>query len=385
MTIKGINLGGWLMMEGYILAGRNIPESSFKKEFAKKYGAKGLAEFERLFRDNFISEADFKNISDMGANTVRLPFNCRLIETRPYKYDKQGLAYLEKALSWADKYGLKIILDLHAAPGAQNQDWHSDSNGKAMFWKKQEFQDRACALWQALADKFKDSPAILGYDILNEPVLAKSKKEVLIRFYQAAVKAIRQVDKKNKIFLEGNTWATDIEGLEAALSDNVGISIHSYAPLEYTFNLVPCQSFPGRSGGCVWDENILLKHLSQYADFAKKNKTDIWVGEFGINWRGGFYGEEKYLAGIFKAFQKLSFGYTYWTYKAVANSVFPDGVYQFTVNPGYVRREGPVYGWENYLELWEKEKKEIIDFWKTENFYLNQKLSAILTKDFRVD
>jgi endoglucanase len=385
VIIKGINIGGWLMMEGYILAGRNISESSFKKEFVKKYKAKGLIEFEKAFRDNFISEDDFKNISQLGANTVRLPFNHRLIESKPYKYDRQGLAYLEKALSWAAKYGLKVILDLHAAPGSQNNDWHSDSDGSAMFWKTQGFRDRACALWQVLADKFKDSPALLGYDILNEPVLDKNKKAVLIKFYQDAVNAIRKVDKKNKIFLEGNTWATDIEGLEAVLSDNIGISVHSYVPLDYSFNFVPGQSFPGISGYCDWNEDILLRHLGRYAEFAQKNKIDIWVGEFGINWRGGFYGEGKWLESNLNAFQKFSFGYTYWTYKAVANSVFPDGIYQFMGNPKYVRREGPIYGWENYLEFWGKEKKEIIDFWKTENFQLNQKLSAILSKDFRAE
>jgi endoglucanase len=383
VIIKGVNIGGWLMMEGYILAGRNISESVFKREFTKKYKAKGLVEFEKFYRDNFINEIDFKNISQMGANTVRLPFNYRLIEIKPYKYDEQGLVYLEKSLNWANKYGLKVILDLHAAPGSQNHDWHSDSDGRAMFWKTPQLRDRACALWQLLSGRFKDKPALLGYDILNEPVLDKSKKAVLIKFYQDAVKAIRQTDKKNKIFLEGNTWATDINGLKAVLSDNVSISIHSYVPLDYAFNFVPGQSFPGKSGGGVWSEEVLLRHFSQYSKFAQKNKTDIWVGEFGINWRGGFYGEDKWLNSVLKAFKKFSFGYTYWTYKAVTNNVFPDGIYQFSGNSKYIRREGPVYGWENYLEFWGKEKKRIIDFWRTKNYTPNQGLISILAKNFK--
>ncbi|MCK9615502.1 MAG: hypothetical protein M0R48_08365, partial [Candidatus Omnitrophica bacterium] len=99
MRLKGVNLGSWLLMEGYILGGRNIAESIFKQNFKKTNGTAALCEFERLFRDNFIKEEDFKNIAQMGANCIRLPFNYRLIKTN-------GLSYLKKALMLADKYDI---------------------------------------------------------------------------------------------------------------------------------------------------------------------------------------------------------------------------------------------------------------------------------------
>ena len=48
--LRGVNLGGWLMMEGYILHGRNIAERIFKAEFKKRWGQKDLATTNRKNR-----------------------------------------------------------------------------------------------------------------------------------------------------------------------------------------------------------------------------------------------------------------------------------------------------------------------------------------------
>ncbi len=47
IVLKGVNLGGWLMMEGYILGAPNNPEQAFKREFVKKLGPRTLAAFEK--------------------------------------------------------------------------------------------------------------------------------------------------------------------------------------------------------------------------------------------------------------------------------------------------------------------------------------------------
>ena len=103
------------------------------------------------------SEQDFKTVADWGMNVIRIPFNCRLIETKPYQYSVQGLSYLDNAVRLAKKYGLWVILDLHAAPGAQNHDWHSDSLGKAELWTKKINRIKTYALWERIADRYKDS------------------------------------------------------------------------------------------------------------------------------------------------------------------------------------------------------------------------------------
>ena len=77
--LRGINLGGWLMMEGYIIGGRNISEHIFKAKLAKIYGQDFVSEFTRKFRQAFITDQDLLQIKELGFNCVRLPFNYRLL------------------------------------------------------------------------------------------------------------------------------------------------------------------------------------------------------------------------------------------------------------------------------------------------------------------
>lgn len=381
--IKGVNLGGWLLMEGYILGGRNIPESEFKKEFKKIYGQEELKDFERIFRDNFIKEEDFKNISLMGANSIRVPFNFRLIEKKPFVYSQDGLSYIDKVLSWAEKYNLGVILDLHAASGSQNCDWHSDSQGKALLWEDETYQERTYSLWEEIASRFKDSPVLIGYDVLNEPVISNKYINRLKKFYQKVIRRIKAVDKKHSIFIEGNKWAQDIDFLKDLIESNISISIHTYQPLNYTFNFRPFYKFPGAIDGQLWNLRKMFEYLKPYADFSKRQKVKIYVGEFGINWRGGYWGELEWLESMLKVFEEFGFDYTYWTYKAVSQSSFPDGLYQYIPNNNFIRKEGPTLGWENYLLLWKKEKGKIMDFWQTKNCVANEQLIFKLKQFFR--
>ncbi|MBU1061285.1 MAG: glycoside hydrolase family 5 protein [Candidatus Omnitrophica bacterium] len=375
ISLRGVNLGGWLMMEGYILCGRNISEKSFKRQMVKYYGKKRLEGFTLAFRDSFIKEDDFKNISALGMNCIRLPFNFGLLE------EKNGIDFLEKALSWCEEYNIYCILDMHAAPGCQNSDWHADSDGESFLWGDIAYQKRFFKLWQFIADRFKDREIIAGYDVLNEPVIRKQPKKILRNFYKEAVKCIRQVDRKHIIFLEGNFWAQILEDIEEPFTDNLSYSIHYYHPLDFTFNFQRGLAYPGKIQGKDWNRERIKRDLESYYRFGKKWGIPIFVGEFGVNLRcEKCAGSVSWLKDILEIFDEFDFHWTYWTYKSIANSVFPDGIYQYLLNPPWVRREGPIYGWENFYSLWKGREEEIVRSWETQYFEKNRFLSDLLHK-----
>ena len=95
MAFTGINLGSWLNPEGYILGGRNVP------------------------------------------------FH--------HRHVRNDVAILKKALGWAAVHGIKVILDLHAPPAAQNFDWHSDSDGAARLWDDAQGRKATVDLWHRIA------------------------------------------------------------------------------------------------------------------------------------------------------------------------------------------------------------------------------------------
>ena len=383
VRLRGVNLGGWLMMEGYILHSLNRPVKVFKSALKKALGSEECREFDIAFRDNFIVEDDFRRIAELGLNCVRVPFHYGLIEKTPYRYGTEGLAVLDRVVAWAKRFRLWVILDLHAACGSQNHDWHSDSRGKAGLWASPAFQQRTLALWAFLAGRYKDDPTVAGYDLLNEAVVSDARQ--LTDFYRKLIAGIRKVDPHHLIFVEGNSWATDLSCLDPLTDQNLVYSVHAYEPLDFTFNFVPSLRYPlkQRKPGASFTKKSLRRILSRYHDFAESRQRPLLVGEFGVNYRDGLYGEDVWLEDILDVFHEFKFHWTYWTYKAVKNSVFPDGVFSYYGNPSWVRREGPLLGWDNYAAAWPRHRDAMRRSWQTAEFKPNRKLSAVIKKAAR--
>ena len=97
------------------------------------------------------------------------------------------------------------------------------------------------ALWQKLAERYKDEPAIAAYDIINEPNWGFADRNdkhgcnetgnaPLRTLLERTTRAIREIDKRHMIVIEGNCWGNNYRGvLDAGLwDDNLVLSFHKY-------------------------------------------------------------------------------------------------------------------------------------------------------------
>lgn len=69
---------------------------------------------------SWITESDFGEIAGAGLNFVRIPIGYWSVS--PVNGDPQvqgAYPWLGKALDWAQGAGLKVMIDLHGAPGSQ--------------------------------------------------------------------------------------------------------------------------------------------------------------------------------------------------------------------------------------------------------------------------
>ncbi|MBU0880689.1 MAG: glycoside hydrolase family 5 protein [Candidatus Omnitrophica bacterium] len=384
VVLRGVALGGWLMMEGYILGGRNLPEKVFRQEFEKTLGKEALEEFTKSFRRSFINEYDFNLIKEWGANCVRLPFNYRLIEyeDRPFSLNEEGLRVLDNAVKWCQDHGLYCILDMHAAPGAQNPDWHSDCVGKPELFTSDANKERYARLWHFLASHYKDVSAVAGYDILNEPVIDIHKEKELKELYLRVTKEIRDIDTRHIIFLEGNIFGQRLDFIGKPEDENTAFSVHAYPITDYVFNFEKDLTYPGRVYNIPWSRKSLDLISLPYRMLADKVNVPLFVGEVGINWRGGHYGELKWTKDLLDVFERYGISWTYWTYKSVATAIHPDGIFRYVKSPEWVNHKGPLTGLETFSSAWPKHKSRMAASWKTENFKRNDQLYALLKKYF---
>jgi glucan 1,3-beta-glucosidase len=177
--IKGVNLGSWLVLEKWIVPslfnGLNATdETSFCLELA--------SEAETVLKkhwDTFIIEEDFKWIAERGLNAVRIPVGHWIFGPHypyhhkynglDYPYVKGGIYVLDRAFDWAEKYGILIQIDLHAAPGCQNGYDHGGISGICDWAANQDYITHSLYIIETLAKRYSTRKALHSIHVLNEP------------------------------------------------------------------------------------------------------------------------------------------------------------------------------------------------------------------------
>jgi endoglucanase len=341
--LRGVCLGGWMNLENFI-NGYPGSEHGLRAALADAIGpSRAHFFFERLL-DYSVGEADIAFLSELGVNTVRLPLNYRHFESDldPFQILEAGFERLSQALGWCEKHGLYAILDLHALPGWQNPDWHSDNSSRhALLWHSKHFQDRFVSLWEEIARRYRGNSTVAGYNVMNEPVSGVPRGRFTQRYrtdwtalnsvYRRVVTAIRRIDPEHIIFLEGDLYSTRFTGLDAPFAENLVYSSHNYTATGFG----PGQ-YPGLIGGEEWTAARQAESFQEQEGtrFCTEHQVPLWVGEFGSVYNGIAAEVPDRLRALddqIAVFERFGAHWTAWTYKDVGTmgwvTVAPESEY----------------------------------------------------------
>jgi endoglucanase len=295
---RGVGLGNWLLPEGYMWRfGDDLASPrQIEARIVHLVGAERAASFWNRFRSEFITEVDFAMIAGEGFDHVRLPINSRALIADNGVLVEDGFAVIDRAVDWSERYGLRILLDMHGAPGGQTGTNIDDSpRGIPELFMDAAYRAQTVALWRELALRYRDRESVLGYDLLNEPLPDEWQyryNDELVTLYQELTSAIREVDDTHLIMYEGSHWATNWAPLRDRFDDNQALQFHRY--------------------WCPPDESS----IEPYLEARDALDTPIYMGEGGENTPAWIYAATR-------LYERHGIGWNFWPWKKLATRTSP--------------------------------------------------------------
>lgn len=367
MKVKGVNLGNWLVLEKWMSPALFEGTTAEDEYYLPRQLSKEVYEARiQIHRSEYITERDFVRIKAMGMEAVRIPVPYFIFGDRePFI---GCVKELDKAFCWAEKYGLKILIDLHTAPMGQNGFDNGGICGVCKWSKCSDEVDFVLSVLERLAKRYGQREGLWGIEVLNEPITEKAWKlmdvpnrypavdkemaegsgpntlEFLREFYQKAYDRIREYMPKEKyvVIHDGFELLAWKDFMREEKYVNVVLDTHQYLMM-------------AEADGC---EQTLEAYLSYIQEYYEKEIEEmekyfpVICGEWclfnslacGCDTKGG----QSVLNGVegnteetlsekekkeiyrvvadaqIKAWNKGS-GYFYWSYKLLTDTVNDDG------------------------------------------------------------
>ncbi|MEI8201048.1 MAG: cellulase family glycosylhydrolase [Eubacteriales bacterium] len=303
ILLRGFGLGGWLLPEGYMwqLYTKCDRPRRMEEMIETLCGKEYADSFWNRYLNTYITEADICRIAGEGFNCVRLPLNARHL----YKYQNGRRTFIPDMLErvddlirWCRKYGVYVVLDMHAAPGGQTgQNIDDSEDDLPRLFMDRNNEDELCILWHAIAERYADEPAVAGFDLMNEPLpnCFAQYNTLVLPLYDKLIKIIREVDEKHIIILEGVHWATDFsifDPLKKGELDNIVLQFHKY------WNTPDAES------------------LAPYLSCADRLQVPLMMGEGGEN-------NLAWYTTVFPLYERREISWSFWSYKKMGKSNSP--------------------------------------------------------------
>ncbi|WP_408639139.1 cellulase family glycosylhydrolase [Nocardiopsis endophytica] len=302
----------------------------------------------------WITEEDVQHEYDaMGTNFVRLLIQWSAVEPEPGEYDADYLDAVAERVDWYGERGYHVLLDMHqdlygAAISPERHsgngapDWATHTDGLPVaeqdmwelvylepgtmrafdhFWNTTgdhpELMDRYADAWGAVAERFADDPAVIGYDLMNEPFGgslqgAAFESGPLAELYRRSTERIRRTDADTWIFVEGQAVGVNW-GAPSALprldDPRPGRPRIVYAPHVYPLPMDLGRAYTGSgreqvdAAIALWEENVRVT--------AERLGAPVVLGEFGLDMSGEGAGD--YVERMLDVTDGMATGRAYWS------------------------------------------------------------------------
>jgi len=287
-------------------------------------------------RPGIVSEEDFQFMASIGFNFVRLTRFWHALEPQQGDMDEAYLERTRQLLYWCHEYGMHVVLDMHqdiysyVFTGRGMPEWVVRDDGHPFqpiepwwlnnvqpavtaswdhYWRDDDIQQSYTDLLLEYVRRFKDHPAVIGYDLINEPyqgsaAVSEFERTTLTHTYQKWVEAVRAEDSENWIFYEPVSWIVNT----SLAPSNIGVLDEDravYFPHLYSYTNDLNLPWNGDPAFIFMWEGRALKIIEQ-------QESAGMIGEFGVN--ASIQGHNDFLREVLEMVNRSLSGWAYWEY-----------------------------------------------------------------------
>jgi len=262
----------------------------------------------------------------LKGNLLRLQIFEAARQDRPLEaYDSwlEGrLQYIDRILSWCEKYRVMAVIDLHSPPGGEAfSAGYVTARGR--IFTQPEAQEKFIEVWQSIARRYKGRQIIWGFDLVNEPDDSMLAENCLDwnTLVDKAARAVRAADPDRILIVEPNQWgsAQGFATFEPLDLPNIVYSFHFYQPSHFTHqgihNNPAGVTYPGVIDGKRWDKDALEQAMLPAIEFSRKYRVHMYVGEFSAIRTAPGNSAAQYLADVIAILEKYEFDWSYHAYR----------------------------------------------------------------------
>lgn len=250
----------------------------------------------------------FRLIRDAGFSHVRInlhPFR----DAEPDASHKISDAWF-KTLDWAIEQALAnkllAVLDFH-----EFNVMSRDPLGR---------KDRFLAMWTQIAERYKDRPNEVLFEILNEPH-GRLTPELWNEFLREALGIIRRTNPARTVVIGPAQYNTigQLDNLKFPEEDrNIIVTIHYYSPMEFTHQGAPWTGQRDKVGvswnGTPEQREAITRAFDQAQAWAQKERRPLYLGEFGVYDKAEMASRVRYLSYVTREAEKRGWSWAYWQF-----------------------------------------------------------------------
>lgn len=226
MKVKGVNLGNWLVLEKWMSPALFAGTEAEDEYYLPRQLPREVYEARiQIHRSEYITERDFAAIRAMGMEVVRIPVPYFIFGDRePFI---GCIEELDKAMNWAERYELKVLIDLHTAPMGQNGFDNGGICGVCRWSTCPEEVEFVLSVLERLARRYGSRTGLWGIEVLNEPITERAWKMMDVpRRYPAADAAMAEGSAPNTLEFLREFYRKAYEVLRKFMPEEKYVVIH---------------------------------------------------------------------------------------------------------------------------------------------------------------